>query len=320
VFAQQLSRPWLVRALQLAVAVGLLIVVWRFANGDEALSLLSRAQPGWLVGAAALLSAQVFLSARRWQLTANQLHIRVTFTTALREYYLSQLVNQILPGGVLGDASRAVRSRRQRGLFASTQSVLFERLMGQLALFVVLVVAITMNLMVPGGVDWPGETSRNLLVALVLFATALALALVVVRALPRRRQRVLRQLVEAGRQALLAPEVLGQQVMLSMSTAVANVAGFVLCAWAIGADVPLLPAFAVIPIILFTMVIPVTVSGWGVREAAAAALFPLAGFVSAEGLATSVAFGLVLVVVSLPGLLFMRQSRRTPAPSAGATG
>lgn len=312
----QLSRPWLIHALQLVVAVGLLIVVWRFANGDEALSLLSLAHPGWLAGAVAVLSAQVFLSARRWQITANQLRIGVTFKTALSEYYLSQLVNQALPGGVLGDASRAVRSRTQRGLIASAQSVLFERLMGQLGLFVVLVLALAVNLMIPGGVEWPEQTSRGLLFALVILSTLLGVAVVVVRALPPRRKTVLREFIQGGRQALFAGEVLGQQAVLSLATAVTNVAGFVLCAWAIGAHVPVLTAFAVAPLILFTMVIPVTVSGWGVREAAAAALFPLAGFVSAEGLATSVAFGLVLVVVSLPGLVFLRRPLRRPAASA----
>jgi hypothetical protein len=51
------------------------------------------------------------------------------------------------------------------------------------------------------------------------------------------------------------------------------------------------------------MLIPLTISGWGVREGAAAALFPLAGTTASEGFAASVAFGLVLLVAVLPGLL-----------------
>ena len=65
------------------------------------------------------------------------------------------------------------------------------------------------------------------------------------------------------------------------------------------------------PLILLTMLIPVTISGWGLREAAAAALLPLAGFVASEGLATSVAFGLVLLATSLPGIFFATRSPGT---------
>jgi len=49
--------------------------------------------------------------------------------------------------------------------------------------------------------------------------------------------------------------------------------------------------------------VPVTISGWGLREGAAVVLFPLAGSTASGGLATSVAFGLMLIVASLPGSL-----------------
>ena len=62
------------------------------------------------------------------------------------------------------------------------------------------------------------------------------------------------------------------------------------------------------------MLLPVTVSGWGLREGAAAALFPLAGLTAAEGLAASVAFGVVLLVIALPGIAFLRTPREVMAP------
>jgi hypothetical protein len=51
------------------------------------------------------------------------------------------------------------------------------------------------------------------------------------------------------------------------------------------------------------MLIPLSFSGWGLREGAAAALFPVAGLTAAQGLATSVAFGLVFLIAVLPGLV-----------------
>jgi hypothetical protein len=42
-------RRWPIRLLQVAVAIGLLVAVWRGANGGEAVRLLQEAELVWLV-------------------------------------------------------------------------------------------------------------------------------------------------------------------------------------------------------------------------------------------------------------------------------
>ena len=56
-----------------------------------------------------------------------------------------------------------------------------------------------------------------------------------------------------------------------------------------------------VPLVLLTMLIPITISGWGLREGAAAALLPVAGAAASASLAASVTFGLVALVAVLPG-------------------
>ena len=90
---------------------------------------------------------------------------------------------------------------------------------------------------------------------------------------------------------------------MSLGTALLNVAGFACCAAAVGLALPPATALALVPLILLTMLIPITISGWGLREGAAAALLPLAGATAAEGLAASVAFGLAVLVAALPGIV-----------------
>jgi hypothetical protein len=68
--------------------------------------------------------------------------------------------------------------------------------------------------------------------------------------------------------------------------------------------------------ILLAMLIPLTIGGWGLREGAAAWLFPLAGATAAEGLAASVAFGLVFLCVALPGLFFIAGARDKSRPDS----
>ena len=51
------------------------------------------------------------------------------------------------------------------------------------------------------------------------------------------------------------------------------------------------------------LVVPLTVSGWGVREGVAAILWPLAGLPAEQGVALSVGYGAAVFLVSLPGAL-----------------
>lgn len=303
--AQRRGRR-LVLLFQATVTVGVLVVVWRFANGSDALTLLVSANPGWILTAIAVLSLQIVVSALRWKITARQLGITIPVRRAVGEYYLSQIVNQTLPGGVIGDAARAVRLRSQAGLVPSVQAVVLERLSGQMGLVLVLAGAFLLSRVFPGGTMWPGWLQISISVFVLGAFAAPALFSGLKRLLPARAQHGARAWEEAALRSLFHQKVRWTQLGLSLATAMLNIAGFVLCTWALGIEFDVLTALVLVPLVLFTMLIPITISGWGLREGAAAALFPLASLSPAEGLAASVAFGVVLVVIALPGLFVMR--------------
>jgi len=297
--------PAVLRLVQISMTIGIFVVLWHVADGETAVGRLANATPGWLVAAFAALTLQTVLSALRWRLTAGQFGIVLNRRTAVREYYLSQIVNQTLPGGFLGDAGRAVRARAQAGLMASGQAVVFERLAGQIAIFVLLTLAFVATLVMPGGLDWPRWLLPGVTL-LVLGGLSLPPGLwLVARVLPGRAGRGLKQLGQGFMLSVAAPAVRWRQLGLSLATALCNVAAFSFCAAAIGAELPLVASLALVPLILFAMIIPISVSGWGLREGAAAALFPITGAAASEGLAASIAFGLVFLVAVLPGAVFL---------------
>lgn len=302
------------RLFQVAFAIGFLLLLSRIVGGEEALRLLAEAEHGWLMASFGALTLQTVLSALRWKLTASRLGIFLTRREAVREYYLAQIINQALPGGVLGDAGRAVRARAQAGLMTSGQAVILERLAGQVALFAVMVVTMGVSGAIPGGLVWPGwlwAVVGLLGAAVLLLITALA---VIARTSAGRLAVGIISASQSAQAAFFPPSVRWVQIGLSLATALLNVAGFTFAAWAIGADLSVLSALALVPMILLAMLIPLTIAGWGVREGAAVALFPLVGVAAVEGLAASVAFGLVYLAAALPGLAFAGKSRSTARP------
>jgi uncharacterized membrane protein YbhN (UPF0104 family) len=299
------------RLLRVAVALGLLGLLWHIADGAEAARRLARADPRWLVAAVAALTLQTVLSALRWRLTAGRLGILLGRQTAIREYYLAQIVNQALPGGVLGDAGRAIRARAQAGLLASGQAVVFERAAGQVALFLVFAAGFLATLAVPGGLDWPRALALPLAALVLAGLTLPILARTALPLFPVMLRTAAAAFGDAFARAVWAPDVRVAQAVLSLGTALANVAAFAFCIRAVGADLAATATLALVPLILVTMVVPITISGWGLREGAAAALFPIAGATASEGLAASVAFGLVFIASVLPGVILIAIN---PAP------
>lgn len=293
------SAPtWAIRAAQFATLAAIVWLLWRAVDWREALSLLQSANPRWLVAAAMVLTVQTILSALRWRITAARLGIEISVGDALREYYLSQVVNQSLPGGVVGDASRAVRARGQAGLVASGQAVVFERVAGQAGLLVVLAIGLVTAALMPTGMDWP----MWLIVPVVIGFAALG-AMAGVVWLQAASDTAFGRGTRSFLHAVAGQDVWQQQAILSLGTAVLNVAAFAFCGVALGVAMPLLASAALVPLILFAMVLPLSISGWGLREGAATILFPLIGASMSEGLATSVAFGLIFLSTVIPGVV-----------------
>lgn len=301
-----------IQALRALLGIGCLILLWHLADGAAALRYLAAADTGWMAAALLALTMQTLLSALRWRLTARQLGIDFNRRTAVHEYYLSQLVNQLLPGGVLGDAGRAFRARAQAGLLASGQAVVFERLAGQLGLLGVFVAGAVGAWVVPGGF-WVPEAVLYVAASLVL-GCAVTFALCqasgqrqsrLLHCVPVKARHGIKNFIAAFAHSLAARDVRISQVLLSVGTALCNITAFACCVGAVGANLSIPAALVLVPIILLTMLLPLTPGGWGFREGAAAALLPLAGVTSTEALAASVAFGLVLLVATLPGLVVL---------------
>jgi hypothetical protein len=117
-------------------------------------------------------------------------------------------------------------------------------------------------------------------------------------------------LARDARAAFLPAAVLLVQAMLSLGVVACYLGIFACAAAAVAA--PLDPAVTLlaVPLVLVTMVLPVSVGGTGPRELAAAALWPLFSLPASDGAATALVYGLMVLVGSLPGALVLLARRR----------
>ncbi|MCO5732478.1 lysylphosphatidylglycerol synthase transmembrane domain-containing protein [Rhizobium sp. SSA_523] len=253
-----------------------------------------------VVSGLVIVQIQIILSALRWRFTAGRLGQKMPASHALGEYYLASALNQVLPGGMAGDALRAYRGRGEggAGMALSTKAVILERLSGQLAFF---------SICACGLLFWPSLLARILPGAAPVWLALVVMLLLGASGLILRRLRSLRQdltraFVERGAWRV--------QLLLSLGTTGAYLLLFWLAAYATGGALPVTALVTVIPLCLLSMLIPTGFGGWGTREAAAAALWPLVGLASAQGVAASILYGALALIGSLPGLAVLVFHRR----------
>jgi uncharacterized membrane protein YbhN (UPF0104 family) len=311
-----------------AIAVGAQIclsflalgAIFAWSGADRVWGALGAPRWHWLLAALALASLQFPLLAARWWFVARKLCVPLGYRRALGEYYLGTLLNQILPFGVLGDALRAVRHARQARIEADRSparvalAVVLERGSGQLALWGVVLAVLP---------SWSDSVRRALaatdtstwLAALPLVAGASVSLWFALRKRPWIAR--LRALATSGARVLVLPRNFAVHTLLSLALVVSHVAVFACAAQSLGSALPLVPALRVVPLVLVASTLPAFFSGWGIREAAAAGLYQLAGLSAADGAAIALVFGAVGIVASTPGL-FLLGSRRTGARASSS--
>jgi uncharacterized membrane protein YbhN (UPF0104 family) len=265
--------------------LGLLALLAQQLGTDAVLDGLSGISPGTVAAALVLGAVSVVANAARWCLIARRLGLRLPLRTAVADSYQAVFLNATLPAGVLGDVQRALHHGRADGGRA-VRAVVLDRVAGHVVLLAVGGIVLLGHPAVAGPVS--GWVVTPLVGAAVLAAYPLR------RPLGRRLPAAL-----GGTGSAVHPGV----VALSALALTGYLATFLLAARVAGVTAPAAELLPLLLLALLAMALPVTVGGWGPREAVAALGFGAAGLGAGQGLAAAVVYGLLGLVAVAPGLL-----------------
>ena len=302
---RQLRAP-----LQVIVTVSLLVLLWQLVDGGAVLEKLASANPAWVAAGFLCATAAMGFAAMRWRYTALCVGASLTVERSLKEFYLAGLLNQILPGGILGDALRAWRhgksaEHERGGMGKAIRAVVIERMANQMAIAAAMLVSLTLWTWMPGAFD-----NVRIWAPLVCAAVLVAAMLITIAILARRHRggRIERFLLDC-REALLRPRTMLTQLGLGFLVTGSCVAMFYCAARAVHAPLSLFHLLALVPGALFAMSIPISIGGWGLREASAVALWAMAGLPPENALASSVLYGILALLGALPGAFVLAADR-----------
>jgi glycosyltransferase 2 family protein len=290
------------RSLRLvATAAVLAVLAWRVGTGPF-LDGLRTVDGEALAAAAGLAVLTTVCCAWRWKIVARGLGVDLPLGTAVAAYYRSIFLNVTVPGGVVGDV--------HRGMSHGLRAVAWERSAGQV---VQVLLTVAVLLVVPS----PVRAAMPLVaLALVALAVAVALAARVRPSVDRSRWARLRSAVARDlRSGLLAgwPAI----ALASALVVAGHAVTFLVAARSAGVTAPPSQVLALALLVMLAASLP-NVGGWGPREGMTAWAFAAAGLGASRGVATAVAYGVMVFVASLPGAVVLATTwmRRDRAANA----
>lgn len=297
-------------ALRLAVSTALLALVFFHVDWDGVIAALSKAEWRWMVFAFVAFNLATVFASRRWQLvlaTSKGCRAPPTLRAAIEATYVSLWLSNFLPTAFGGDVSRVMAGRRAGAtLPASIASAVLDRVLG-----------FTTFTFMFFGVEGVLSVAQGHSTLLLPVSAMLTIGFVVMGAVlvASRYIVVPRRWLRSGAVRFAIRSVVVLRLLGVGPATIARIAGASFVATALGviaywgaircvtsdATLPLALAAAVLGTIASAL--PISLSGWGVREGAVAlVLTQVSGMSSSDASLVAILNGAVIAMTSLVGL------------------
>ena len=296
-------RRILLSAIKILVSAALLYLALRKANFSDLASRIDLASAAWLALALGVTFLQIFIGVLRWRIVSRECGAPLPIRQAMRYNVIGTFFNQTLPSSIGGDAVRLwLVARSGAGWRAATYSIFVDRAIGLIALAVIIVASL----------PWSSALiadayGRSALALLDFTALAGGAGFLVLGVLPWPWLRQWWGTHHIHACAVIANRVIfskRNEPQIAILSLLIHVLAVVI-AWcvvqSIAAPVGFSQTFLLIPPVMLITMLPISIAGWGVREATMALAFGYAGLVTNEGINVSLLYGAVSFVAGAIG-------------------
>jgi hypothetical protein len=306
-------RAWPGSLARLLLSAGLLAWLIAGSDGRQLWGILRQADLGLYAACSLISTGGMLLRALRWKAVLDAAGARVSFRRALYLFYVGAFFNTFLPTGLGGDVVRVLEIGRGATAQQAVGTILVERLAGFAVLF-----ALLLAVLPAAATALPPATTLGL--------AGLALGVLVMAGLLLEGRRLRRLVGWLARWPLTRPFSLAGDTWLGQTYQVITSVGRLavvrallislvfnlsivwsnwLAARALDLEVSAGLVAVALPVISATLLVPVSISGFGVREGVVVALLGQAGVGAAEALALSLAwYGLDMLDGVYGGLIY----------------
>jgi uncharacterized membrane protein YbhN (UPF0104 family) len=296
-------RRILLSTAKILVSAALLYFSLRKINPFDLAARIRVESLGWIALAIAVTFLQIFLGVLRWREISAECGAPLGTQQAMRYNVIGTFFNQTLPSSIGGDAVRLwLVARGGAGWRAATYSIFVDRAIGLIALAVMIVASLPWSYHL---ITDPHGRSALLVVDFAALAGGLGFLVLGMLPWPWLKRWWATHHIHAcasiANRVLFSrdrgPKVAVLSLLVHVLTAV--------IAWcvvqSIAAPVLFSQVFQLVPPVMLITMLPISIAGWGVREATMGLAFGYAGLLTNEGVNVSLLFGAVSFLVGIVG-------------------
>ena len=312
-------RRILLSTAKILISAALLYIALRKVNLSDLVSRINIASLIWIGMAIVVTFLQIFVGVLRWREIGAECGAPLATNQAMRFNLIGTFFNQTLPSSIGGDAVRLwLVARGGAGWRAATYSIFVDRAIGLIALAIIIVASLPWSYRL---ITDPNGRSALLLVDFAALAGGMGFLV-----LGRLHWPWLKRWWATHH--LHACSVTANRVIFSRKrgpkVAVLSLLVHVLAvviAWcvvqSIAAPVVFSQIFQLVPPVMLITMLPISIAGWGVREATMGLAFGYAGLMTNEGVNISLLFGMVSFMVgAFGGLVWIFSAEKAAQGSA----
>ena len=276
-----------------AITAALLaLLVWQLGP----LPVIERLQTlslGPLALVALMLAVQLVLCASRWKALVHYFGLANVSTADLCWFLgASHLYGEVLPSTVGGDVVRTAMLARLVGLRLATLSVILDRITG---LAMLLLMTLVLLPLLAWRIENISAVAGLAAVGIGGIAALRALLLLSGKSVPSwlpKAASLLPEFAAHVREALFSRALRLQVVGSGLLVQIFSVVLFFVLGRSVGVPLAFLDCLLLVPPALLLSALPVSLSGWGVREGTLAGMFALVGMEPADIVVVSMLYGL----------------------------
>lgn len=297
---------WLTQMAKFFITVVLLVLVLSEIKTDQLISVMTEIKWVFVISAIFVTIGQTLLLSWRWHRVVGFLGSAVGMLFAIRLSFVGVFMNQVLPTSIGGDVFR-VWGLHHRGVVGGVAltSVFIDRVTGLLSL----------SLLVSMATAFVWSNLNDELVRYAILSTSPVILSIIMLCniidryqfgfLNRHVIRLTGQLADGMRKVSTSISVFGELLALGALASTTGLMAVFLLSKAIGIEVTLLEIISLAGAVTLLSVLPVSLGGWGVREASMVTMLATVDVPIEKSLLLSVLYGVIMIIAALPGGFFL---------------
>jgi len=303
---RELMKKIALLLIKVGVAAGVMALLFAKLKLQPVLQTMRLVPLPALIFALLLTVLQPLLAAVRWHLILRRLGGILSLLRTLEAYWIGLFAGSLFAGVITGDGMRMwILSRAGLRPSKSVNSVLLDRAAALVGLL--LLVAATLPFLDNRVADAPVRygASLLLLVGITVCCSVGLMTRVPARWQKYRLARAVMHVTNDLWSIWRSPSAAAALLLLSVLATLCNALGIFVLMRSLDVSVDLIDTMVLSPLVILVITLPISVGGWGLREASMVGLFGMVGVPATVSLSVSILLGLLALLVSLPGGLVM---------------